>query len=104
MKHNYIYKYNKKNKKNNKELKKRTKKIQSKTIDSKTKKNNNKQKHKQKGGNGNGSGSSNYKVKEHLTPINPRSINLDRLKLATAVDVDWSPVGGPPPEPDCCIC
>lgn len=95
MKYTYVCKKNKPKKKVKHKTKKYTK------ISLKHNQNllNKRQKTKkqQKGGN-----QSHTKEKFEVHSI--KNFNYDKYKISKGANVDWSPVGGPPPEPDCCIC
>ena len=116
MKYNYVYKNNKKQKKdlkNNNTKKLNNKKIKKENINNKSKvltkihkinkKENQKQNQKQKGGNSNINNKTNLEKFEVRTLKN---FDFDKYKISNYVNanIDWSSVGGPPPEPNCCIC
>ena len=119
MKYNYVYKNNKKQKKdlknnNTKKIKNekiKKEKIKKEKINNKSKvltkihKINKKenQKQKQKGGNSNINNKTNLEKFEVRTLKN---FDFDKYKISNYVNanIDWSSVGGPPPEPNCCIC
>ncbi len=107
MKYTYIKKNNHKNKNNDnnkhkskQKLRKRTKKN---TKISMNKNNKSKllyktqKKQKQIGGN-----QSHTKEKFEIHSI--KNFDYDKYKIAKDVDIDWKSIGGPPPEPNCCIC
>ena len=116
MKYNYVYKNNKKQKKdlkNNNTKKIKNEKIKKENINNKSKvltkihkinkKQNQKQNQKQKGGNSNINNKTNLEKFEVRTLKN---FDFDKYKISNYVNanIDWSSVGGPPPEPNCCIC
>ena len=109
MKYTYIYKKNKQNKnlsnsikKHNKTPKKhkhKSKNNKKKSIKHKTNSKNNKKKLKKRTQKG---GSTCTKEKFEVHSI--KNFDYDKYKLLKTSNVDWSTIGGPPPEPNCCIC
>lgn len=109
MKYTYIYKKNKQNKNLSNSIKKHNhtpkkhnktpKKYKHKSINHKTNSKNNKKKLKkmtQKGGS--------TCTKEKFEVHSIKNFDYDKYKLLETSNVDWSTIGGPPPEPNCCIC
>ena len=106
MKYTYIYKKNKQNKKLSNSIKKHNQtpkkykhKNNKKTIKHKTNSKNNKKKLKKRTQKG---GSTCTKEKFEVHSI--KNFDYDKYKLLKTSNVDWSTIGGPPPEPNCCIC
>ena len=99
MKYTYKYKKHKlnsnRNRNNNgkKKLRNKTKKH---TKSNKTQKIH-KQQHK-------GGTRLNINTKEKFEVHSLKNFDYDKYKLANKADIDWSSIGGPPPEPNCCIC
>jgi len=118
MKYIYIKRNNHKNSENNenntnnennekkpkKKLKNKTKKHKKISINKKHKsklfhKTQKKQKH-QKGGNTHCTSTS----KENFELHSLKDFDYDKYKVSKDANIDWGSIGGPPPEPDCCIC
>jgi len=101
MKYTYVCKKNKPKKKLRNKTKKHTKYIKS-PQNHKPKivnkiQNAKKTQKKQKGGN-----KSNHKEKFEIHSL--KNFDYDKYKISKGANIDWSSIGGPPPEPNCCIC
>ena len=124
MKYTYIKKNNKENKhnkhnkenkhnehKSKKKLRTRTKKHtkisikknnKSKLLHKTQKKQSQSQRQKQKQIGGSDNKHSNTKEKFEVHSL--KNFDYDKYKLSKGANIDWSSIGGPPPEPNCCIC
>ena len=109
MKYTYICKKNKQKKK----LRNRTKKQSRHTKHTKKSKHNkpslnhkskniNKTQKKQKGGATYSTTDATSKEKFEVHSL--KNFDFDKYKISKGANIDWGIVGGPPPEPDCCIC
>jgi hypothetical protein len=104
----YTYIKNKNNKNNNKEnnpkkLRNRTQKHTKISINknNKTKLLHKTQKNKRQIG-GSDNKHSNHKEKFEVHSL--KNFDYDKYKISKGANIDWSSIGGPPPEPNCCIC
>jgi hypothetical protein len=43
-------------------------------------------------------------TKENFELHSIKDFDYDKYKIAKDADIDWKSIGGPPPEPNCCIC
>jgi hypothetical protein len=100
MKYTYVCKKNKAKKKLRNKTKKYTKislnykqKLLNKTQNTHNTK---KKQKKQKGGKSN--------TKEKFEVHSIKNFDYDKYKISKGANIDWSSIGGPPPEPNCCIC
>ena len=109
----YTYIKNKNNKENNKEnnpkkkLRNRTKKNAKISIkkNNKTKllhKTQKKQNQRKRQIGGSDNKHSNHKEKFEVHSL--KNFDYDKYKISKGANIDWSSIGGPPPEPNCCIC
>ena len=106
MKYTYKYKKHKLNSngnRNNNGKKKLRNKTKKHTKSNKTQKlhklNNQQHKQQHRGGT-----RLNINTKEKFEVHSLKNFDYDKYKLANKADIDWSSIGGPPPEPNCCIC
>lgn len=112
MKYTYIKNKNKNNKDNKdkennpkKKLKNRTKKHTKISIKQNNKskllhKTQKKQSQRQIGGSDNKHSNNKEKFEVHSL----KNFDYDKYKISKGANIDWSSIGGPPPEPNCCIC